>query len=108
MELNENPDTHLLSETQIAFFVLERNGWFVMDGCLRKSFEFASFANATSFISRVAAVAESVNHHPDLGLEGTTVTLVLTSHDAGGPTTRDTHLASLIEDVVADDTTRPG
>lgn len=105
MGLNENPDTTLLGETRIAFFVLERTGWSVTDGCLRKSFEFPSFADAVEFIDRVAVVADSVNHHPDLELRGTTVTLALTSHDAGGLTTRDTHLATLIEEVA--DTWRP-
>lgn len=108
MGLNDNLETPLLGETGIAFFVLERTGWSVVGGCLRKSFSFSSFADAVEFIDRVAVVAEIAHHHPDLEVRGTTVTLALTTHESGGPTTRDTHLATLIEEVADTDPSETG
>ncbi len=94
-------ETPLLSETQVAFFVIERSGWSVVDGALRKTFELPTFAEAVTFVNEVAFVAEQAGHHPDIDIRYNQVTLTLTTHDAGGVTGEDTHLAGLIEDVIA-------
>ena len=74
-------------------------GWALdADGkALLKSFRFADFAEAFAFLTRVAAHAEAVNHHPEFTSVWNRVDFRLTSHDAGGVTARDVALAEAIE-----------
>ncbi len=61
-------------------------GWTVIDGKLRRQFEFADFSEAFGFMTRVALVAEKLNHHPDLSNSWNRVDIDITSHDKGGVT----------------------
>ncbi len=54
---------------------------------------FPSFAAAIGFIAAAGAVAERADHHPDLDLRWRTVTVRLSTHDAGGITALDTEMA---------------
>jgi 4a-hydroxytetrahydrobiopterin dehydratase len=47
-------------------------------------------------VSRVAALADAADHHPDIDIRYSRVTLVLSTHDAGGLTARDFDLAETI------------
>lgn len=71
-------------------------GWTEKDGALQKTFRLDSFRAAVDFVNRIAEEAERANHHPDIYLSYKTVTVVLTSHDAGGVTDRDHTLAKMI------------
>jgi len=77
-------------------------GWTLdADGkALLKSFRFADFAEAFAFLTRVAAHAETVDHHPEFTSVWNRVDFRLTSHDAGGVTERDVALAKAIDDLV--------
>jgi 4a-hydroxytetrahydrobiopterin dehydratase len=72
-------------------------GWAIDAGCLRKRYSFDTFAAAIAFVSRVAALAEAADHHPDILIEYRHVTLTLTTHDSGGLTERDFSLAAGID-----------
>ena len=79
-------------------------GWTVESGdadALVKIFRFADFATAFAFLTRVAAHAESVDHHPEFTSAWNRVDFRLTSHDAGGITGRDHALAKAINDLAA-------
>ena len=73
----------------------------VGDGCLRRRFEFADFAEAWRFMEGVAAEAERLQHHPDWSNSWNEVTVQLRSHDAGEVTERDLGLARAIDAVLA-------
>ncbi|MCW8837043.1 MAG: 4a-hydroxytetrahydrobiopterin dehydratase [Rhodospirillales bacterium] len=64
--------------------------------CIERSFMFADFAEAFAFMTRVASVAEEMNHHPEWTNAYNRVDIVLTTHDAGGLTMRDVELARAI------------
>jgi 4a-hydroxytetrahydrobiopterin dehydratase len=49
-----------------------------------------------SFVNAVGAEAEQRNHHPDIDIRWNTVTLVLSTHSAGGLTEADFDLAAAI------------
>jgi 4a-hydroxytetrahydrobiopterin dehydratase len=49
------------------------------------------------FVNRVAGFAESANHHPDIDIRYSKVTLTLSTHDAGGITANDVSLARAID-----------
>lgn len=74
--------------------------WSVQSGgadALIKSFRFKDFAEAFAFLTRVAAHAEAVDHHPEFTSVWNRVDFRLTSHDAGGITERDVALAEAID-----------
>lgn len=63
---------------------------------LERRFTFKDFAQAFAFLTRVAAHAEAVDHHPEFTSVWNRVDFRLTSHDAGGVTDRDVALAEAI------------
>ncbi|WP_310469196.1 4a-hydroxytetrahydrobiopterin dehydratase [Sphingomonas sp.] len=74
-------------------------GWTLSeDGkALTRSFTFTDFAEAFAFLTRVAAHAEAIGHHPEFTSVWNRVDFRLTSHDAGGVTERDVALAEAID-----------
>jgi len=77
------------------------DGWTTGDGTLHRELEFTDFTEAFAFMTRVAAEAERLDHHPDWSNSWNTVTIDLVSHDAGGLTSRDVALAEAINAVVS-------
>lgn len=77
--------------------------WQVVEGrdAISRQFKFADFNAAFAFMTRVALVAEKMNHHPEWTNVWNTVDITLTSHDAGGLTERDVKLAEAIEQLAA-------
>ena len=57
----------------------------------------SGFVGALALVNAVGALAEDANHHPDIDIRWNTVTLRLTTHDAGGLTTKDVELARAID-----------
>ena len=84
----------VLTETELAEALATLDGWSVADGKLHKQFRFANFIEAFGFMTRVAIVAETMNHHPDWSNVYNRVTVDLTTHDSGGITANDTDLAA--------------
>ena len=71
--------------------------WTESDGALHGVFQFADFAEAFAFMTRVALVAQEKSHHPDMSISWNRVTLTLTTHDAGRTVTdKDRDLADII------------
>ena len=58
--------------------------WTVVGDRLHRVVSFADFSEAFGFMTRVALVAEKMNHHPDWSNSWNTVTIDVTDHDAGG------------------------
>ncbi|HSR51524.1 MAG TPA: 4a-hydroxytetrahydrobiopterin dehydratase [Acidobacteriota bacterium] len=85
-----------LSEAEIQEQLSSLDGWTIDQGKLYREFKFANFVQAFGFMSQVALLAESLNHHPELFNVYNTVKIHLSTHDAGGITSKDTQLASKI------------
>jgi 4a-hydroxytetrahydrobiopterin dehydratase len=66
---------------------------------ITRTFDFADFSQAFGFMARAALVAEKMDHHPEWTNVYKTVTVVLTSHDAGGVTRRDIELAEAMDRI---------
>ena len=75
--------------------------WQEVDGALHKKFEFRNFAEAYAFMTKVAAVAEQQNHHPDWSNSWNIVEISLCSHDKGAISQRDHDLANAIDELLA-------
>ncbi len=67
---------------------------------IHQKFEFKTFVEAFSFMTRVALLAEKADHHPDWSNSYNKVDITLSSHDSGGITKKDTALAEAISDFV--------
>ncbi len=66
-----------------------------------RDLKFADFAEAIAFVNRVAAVAEEMNHHPDILVHGwNKVRLTLSTHSEGGLTGADFDLAARIDGLL--------
>ena len=76
------------------------DGWDLVDGKLHRELAFDDFASAFAFMTRVAALAEAADHHPDWSNSWNRVVIDLTSHDAGRVTDRDLRLAAQISGAV--------
>lgn len=76
-------------------------GWREADGrdAIEKEFRFADFKTAFGFMTRVAAAAEHLDHHPEWRNVYNRVEITLTTHDSGGVTGRDIRLATLIDEA---------
>ena len=72
-------------------------GWTDADGAIAKTFKFKDFAEAFGWMSRMALVAEKMDHHPEWKNVYNTVEVRLTTHDAGGLTTLDAQLAEAMD-----------
>jgi 4a-hydroxytetrahydrobiopterin dehydratase len=74
--------------------------WEEKNNLLTKTFEFKDFQEAFSFMTRVAFLAEAMNHHPNWSNVYNKVTIDLTTHDAGNTITeKDRKLASAIDNI---------
>jgi 4a-hydroxytetrahydrobiopterin dehydratase len=67
--------------------------WEEQDEALVREFELPSFPAAIEFVGRLAELAESENHHPDIDIRYRRVTVRWTTHSEGGITGKDRELA---------------
>lgn len=75
--------------------------WKEESNTLTKSFKFKDFVEAWSFMTKVAMVAEKMNHHPEWSNVYNTVNIKLTTHDKGNTITeKDRKLAEKIDKLV--------
>jgi len=69
------------------------------DGVLQAAYTTSDFSSAVRLLDRVAEAADAMNHHPDVTVGYGTIAFTLSSHDAGGVTSRDVELARRIQDL---------
>jgi len=75
--------------------------WIEQDNRLKKTFKFKDFSEAFSFMTRVALVAEKMDHHPFWTNVYNTVSIELSTHDAGDVVTdKDRKLAQAIDELL--------
>jgi 4a-hydroxytetrahydrobiopterin dehydratase len=69
------------------------DGWEEEENALVREFELPSFPAAIAFVDRLAELAESEDHHPDIDIRYRRVTVRWTTHSAGGITEKDREMA---------------
>ncbi len=82
-----------LSDTEIQKNLEKLNGWTIEDGKLHKEFKFDNFVTAFGFMTQLALIAESMNHHPEWFNVYNRVTIDMMTHDADGITELDVKFA---------------
>ena len=77
------------------------NTWTEEGGKLCRTFRFTDFSEAFAFMTRVAMIAEKMNHHPEWTNVWNTVSIRLSTHDAGDVITeKDRKLAAAIDGLL--------
>lgn len=89
-----------LTQEEIATRMTKLSGWTLAEGKLHRELVFPSFVEAFGFMSSVALVAESMNHHPSWSNVYNRVTIDLDTHDIGGISALDFALAEKIDALV--------
>lgn len=77
----------------------ELQGWRLVEGrdAIAKSFKFKDFNQAFAFMTRIAMMAEKMDHHPEWSNVYNKVDITLSSHDVDGLSERDIRLARFID-----------
>lgn len=91
-----------IASEQIASFMAGVPQWRYQPehgGSITRDFKFIDFNEAFGFMTRVALLAEQHNHHPEWSNVYSRVSITLTTHDAGGLSTRDLDLAQRIDSL---------
>lgn len=88
----------LLTGNEIAEGLSSLEGWGQDGNQITKQFKFKNFVESMGFVTKVAILAERVDHHPDILIEYSRVTITLSTHSEGGLTEKDFSLASEIQE----------
>lgn len=88
-----------LTTEQIRKTLQSLPGWKLQGGKLYREWKFADFSAAWGFMSRVALIAEKMNHHPEWCNVWNRVYVELSTHDAGGITKLDVQLAKAMNEL---------
>lgn len=75
--------------------------WMRVGDEIRREVTAASFLEGIGLVTEVARAAEDADHHPDIDIRYRTVSFALTTHSAGGLTSRDFDLAEVIDALAA-------
>ena len=86
-----------LSEEEIGEKMGEIEGWERQGEGITKSFDRGDFVGSVKFVDSLVEPAEAMNHHPDLSISWSEVTVTLSTHSEGGLTDNDFELAQKID-----------
>jgi 4a-hydroxytetrahydrobiopterin dehydratase len=89
----------VLTRDEIQTKLKTLKGWVLEGTEIKKTHEAKDFVRAMGFVNSVALLAERQNHHPDIDIRWNKVTLVLSTHSAGGLTDADFTLAARIDEL---------
>ena len=89
----------VLSANELDIALQELKSWSIEQGKLHRQFQFPSFVKAFGFMTSVALVAETMGHHPEWCNVYNRISVDLTTHDAGGITMNDIHLAHKMNEL---------
>ena len=89
-----------LEDNDINARLAQLANWELKDGKLHAEFKLANFVEAFAFMTRIALIAERMNHHPEWFNVYSTVRIDLTTHEAGGISDYDFELAEAIDKLI--------
>ena len=95
--------TPALSVEQAEEMMAQVPGWTLDDKKITRRFRFKAFKEAMAFVNRVADLAESEGHHPDIYISWNRVRLELTTHAIKGLSENDFIMAAKISRLAAGD-----
>lgn len=87
----------LLERDEVEQRLEELDGWELEGHAIVKQFKRGDFSGAVALVDAIEPVANELGHHPDLAISWETVTVMITTHSAGGLTAADFGLAARID-----------
>ena len=87
----------LLDSSAVKSLYKELPNWEIHETRIKRRFQFENFIEAFGFMTKVAIVAETMNHHPEWENVYNKVKITLTTHDKGGITELDYDMALFAE-----------
>lgn len=85
---------HRYSDAEIDAALSRLPEWSRVGECIQRTFTFADFVQSMAFVNGIADHAERVQHHPDILVRWSKVTLSLSTHDVGGISIKDAEFAA--------------
>ena len=92
--------SELIDVDELEVLLKKLPEWDLEDRSIVRALEFDDFMEAIDFVNAVAEIAEEAGHHPDIDIRWCTITIRLTTHDAGGLTESDLEVAKKIDTLV--------
>ena len=93
--------TQAMSPVEVTAVLEQLPGWSGTTTSLERTVEAPDFLTGIAVVDEVARAAEEADHHPDIDIRWRRVRFVLSTHDAGGVTSKDVDLARVIDRVAA-------
>lgn len=93
------PELAKLTDSEIESSLQELPDWTVADGKLHREYQFADFISAFGFMATSAPAIEAMGHHPEWFNVYNQVKVDLSTHDAGGITSKDIDLARKLDSI---------
>lgn len=92
--------SELLEEEDLAIALKKCPEWEHEKNAMTRTVEFEEFMDGIDFVNDLAEIAEDAQHHPDIVIKHTKITLKLTTYDVGGVTDLDIQLAQRVDNLV--------
>ena len=89
----------LLTASEVAALIDQLPGWASNGTSISCTFTGNTFAQVINWVIAIAEVAEQMDHHPDLDIRWTQLTVALSTHDRGGLTQLDFDQAAAINQI---------
>ena len=93
------PAAKKLTDNEVTEQLSRLKGWSLQGGKLHREFQSKDFVTAFGNMTRVALVAESMNHHPEWFNVWNKVVIDLNTHDVQGISDQDFKLAAKIDEI---------
>lgn len=91
-----------LNEAEITAELAKLPDWKREKSEIVRTFSFPGFLDSIRFVNKMADAAEAADHHPDILVQYSKVTLRLSTHDCNGLSSRDFALAAKANDLARD------
>ncbi|MBD3208470.1 MAG: 4a-hydroxytetrahydrobiopterin dehydratase [Candidatus Nealsonbacteria bacterium] len=92
-------DLQPLEKNKVEDYLNQLNDWSLEDDRIKKNFEFNDFQETMEFVNKVAEIAETEEHHPDIYISYNRVRLTLSTHDIDALSINDFIVAAKIDDI---------
>ena len=89
-----------LNPAELASLATSLPNWQLVAGKLHRDLVFADFVEAFAFMTKVALIAEAMDHHPEWSNVWNRVSIDLVTHDTGGLSNLDVELAQRIDGLI--------
>ena len=90
----------LLNKEEINQSLTNLDDWLLEENQIAKRFQLKDFEEALTFVNKVGALAEEMDHHPDIFIHSwNKVKITISTHSEGGITQKDFQLAEKIEGI---------